>query len=562
MENWVYAFDADGGNPGGEIAAPQPLWSRQLGPPLPVSRIPKDIGALLNRFNIEPLIGITSTPVIDPATKTLFLVAKIAEPIRVQVECGGQVATPQCPVDNRIYAIDIETGKVRDSATIKLPPPETTQTDPANKNPCRDYPDKRHPTGLDAGRINLQRPALLLTGSAKDPVRHLYLGFGSHQDAPCPMYHGMLVRFDYNTDGSKLTLTQFDPEHPFLVTKEGETDPVFLWIFHNESKLGKGGIWQAGNGPAADAEGNVYVITGNGTFKKGKEYGSNFLRISPDLKSVDWFAPSNVKLLDTDLLDVDLGSSGPVLLPGTRQVVGGGKQGKLYLVDRLSLGGRKPPIQEFWAARRWSVSFLYGWFPISLILPAVATGFHHIHGAPAIWGDPDEAHPESVLQRSLYIWPERDKLKSFRYTKDSADRDGKFMTKPAAIGPEGAPHGMPGGFLSISANGMHDGILWAALPLHDDAWIDIVRGELRAFRITPDGTKLEAAWTSYCADESDTFNFAKYVPPTVANGKVYLATFSNFVSVYGLRDAPSGTPHSDPNCKVTVHDAHGHMKMK
>jgi hypothetical protein len=141
-----------------------------------------------------------------------------------------------------------------------------------------------------------------------------------------------------------------------------------------------------------------------------------------------------------------------------------------------------------------------------------------------------------------------------------AVRDGKFITKPAVLGPKGAPHGMPGGFLSISANGMQDGILWATLPLHDDAWVDIVRGELRAFRINPDGTKLEAAWTSYCADENDRFNFAKYVPPTVANGRVYLATFSGFVSVYGPRKPPPGAHPAGPDCQVHEPDARGHKR--
>jgi len=70
--------------------------------------------------------------------------------------------------------------------------------------------------------------------------------------------------------------------------------------------------------------------------------------------------------------------------------------------------------------------------------------------------------------------------------------------------------------------------------MHDDAWVDIVRGALRAFKITPDGKTLTPLWTSYCADNEDRFNFGKNVPPTVANGKVYLATFSGFVSVYGL----------------------------
>jgi hypothetical protein len=544
MENWVYAFDADGGNPGDD-GAPRPLWSSQLGPPLAVSRIPKDIGALLNRFNIDPVVGITSTPVIDRSVNTLFLVAKIARKIPVEVDCGGQVATPQCPVENWVFALDIQTGEMRDTVKIQLPPPEEEQTDPRNEKPCRGYPDQRHPTEMDAARINLQRPALLLTGSPGSSSKHIYLGFGSHQDAPCPMYHGMLVRIDYDTAAPKLKLTQFHPDNPFLVTKAGETDPIILWFFHDQSKLGKGGIWQAGNGPAADAEGNVYVMTGNGTFKPGQEYGSNFLRLNPDLdpQAVDWFAPSNAGLLSTDTLDVDLGSSGPVLLPGKEQVIGGGKQGKLYLLNQRNLGHQNRPIQEFWTARRWSVSFLYGWFPISLILPALATGFHHIHGSPAYWGDPSK--PDSSPQgQSLYVWPERDRLKSFEYRKDSSKPEGKFELR--VRGPEGAPLGMPGGFLSISANGTQDGILWAALPLHDDAWINIVRGQLRAFRIKYDGSLIEAAWTSYCADPDDRFNFAKYVPPTVANGKVYLATFSGFVAVYGPRPA---TPAKPANCE-------------
>jgi hypothetical protein len=85
--------------------------------------------------------------------------------------------------------------------------------------------------------------------------------------------------------------------------------------------------------------------------------------------------------------------------------------------------------------------------------------------------------------------------------------------------------------------------------LNDDAWVSIVRGELRAFKIKSDGSKLEAAWTSYCADPNDKFLFAKYVPPTVANGHVFLATFSNYVAVYGVPDS-GARPAPNPNCKV------------
>lgn len=399
----------------------------------------------------------------------------------------------------------------------------------------------RNATKDDAGRINLQRTALLWNHG------RIYMGFGSHQDAPCPMYHGMLVAFDF--DATSLKLSQYGK--PFLVTKLGETDP-----FPNldPRTLGKGGIWQAGNGPAADDSGNIYVMTGNGGFEKNVQFSSSILKFSPNLDKVEWFAPANVGALNADSLDIDLGSSGPVVLPGTDtdELMGGGKQGVMYLVKPSALGGQQlhgwphdrtdPPIQYFWAAHRWGPEFIYHIFPISLF--AFATGYHHIHGAPAFWGDVRDGK----LQRGvMYVWPERDHVKAFAWSRDTAP-NGKFDPKPKKTGPK-AGLGMPGGFLSISADNLSNGILWAALPLHDDAWVDIVRGALRAFEITPDGKTLTPIWTSFCAEPNDNFNFAKYVPPTVANGKVYLATFSNLVNVYGLR--PAGMSHSTdwkPDC--------------
>src|SRR5580704_8658058 len=127
MENWIYAFDADGTvDPAGNRS---PLWERSLGPPLPVNRIPRDIGAALGKYNIEPVIGITSTPVIDRETGTVFLVAKIAKITKPEVTCDNQVSTLECPVVSTIFALDLRTGDVRDSQDIRLPPPELTQID-------------------------------------------------------------------------------------------------------------------------------------------------------------------------------------------------------------------------------------------------------------------------------------------------------------------------------------------------------------------------------------------------------------------------------------------------
>jgi outer membrane protein assembly factor BamB len=100
-----------------------------------------------------------------------------------------------------------------------------------------------------------------------------------------------------------------------------------------------------------------------------------------------------------------------------------------------------------------------------------------------------------------------------------------------------APDGMPGGILSLSANGDRDGVIWAALPLNEDAFIKTVRGVLRAF----DATTLEELWNTEAAEPDDNFSFAKYCPPSVVNGKVYLATFSDRLNIYGMR-AASGPP--------------------
>lgn len=292
MENFVYAFDADGGNK--DASGPQPYWYIHLGPPLPVNRIPRDIGAFLGHFNIYPYIGITSTPVIDPEKTTIFLVAKIAANTPAQMYCDGEVATKNCPVVNRIVALNLATGTVRDSMDISLPPPEASQTSGYDPHPCGML-DNRKPTVNDAGRINMQRPALLLTGSPNQ--WHIYLGFGSHQDAPCPMYHGMVLRFDF-ADGK---LSQFGKT--FMVSQPGDLDP------DDPKRLGMGGVWQAGNGPVADADGNVYVMTGNGGFDKGQRFGSNFVKLSPDLTPVSWFAPWNVRFLNDGNRDIDLGAS-------------------------------------------------------------------------------------------------------------------------------------------------------------------------------------------------------------------------------------------------------------
>ena len=86
---------------------------------------------------------------------------------------------------------------------------------------------------------------------------------------------------------------------------------------------------------------------------------------------------------------------------------------------------------------------------------------------------------------TIYLWPEEDNVRAFHY-----DARTKFNTK--ALNGMMGNKGMPGGFLSVSANGQDDGILWAAIPYKDDAWVEIVRGTLRAF----DANTLQLLWST------------------------------------------------------------------
>ena len=470
MRNMVYAFDA-------ETAQPSPFWQVNLGPPMLYDRIPKDGGALLGQYNIRPYIGVASTPVIDREKNVIYVVAKIAEP-----QCpGAEAATTDCPVVYRIHSLDLATGKKVHQTDIRIP---MTATGVAAE---------------DVARRHLQRAALLLAN------HRVYAAFGSHQDAP--PWQGFVIAFDADT------LRQIEPV--FCTTPGGEM----------------GGIWQAGNGPAADAEGNLYLMTGNGSFDPGNnQFGSTFLKLSPSLAALDWFAPATVGALN--LLDIDLGSSGPMLMPGTEEIVGGGKDGRLFVLQRSKLGGlqqhhwwhdgRNPPVQYFQAARTWRFTLL-SWFPFLF-----NAGYHHNHGSPVYWNS-------RLKGPTIYLWPEEDNVRAFHY-----DPATKFHTK-ALTGMMGNK-GMPGGFLSVSANGQDDGILWAAIPYKDDAWVEIVRGSLRAF----DANTLQLLWSTDANEPADNFDFAKYVPPTVANARVYLPTFSDRLNVYGL-NAPGAAASPKPD---------------
>jgi hypothetical protein len=351
----------------------------------------------------------------------------------------------------------------------------------------------------------LNRPALTLDGNT------LYIAFGGHCDTG--PYHGWVFAYDVSNPKAPKRIAVF------CVTPNGK-GPVSKTNSYME---GLGGIWMSGEGPSVDESGNVYVATGNGTFNGTTDFSDSVLKMKLDgaqWNLLDWFTPTNQVELKDD--DYDLGSGGVALIPNTHLAIAGGKEGRIYLLDRNNLGkGKTPSLQSFQVTHDPVPSNLLG---------------YNIHGAPVIWPRDSETY--------VYVMGEEEHLKQFRLVPDSTSAGFRFDPEaPFKVSPESAPYPdfptgefapnrtdaiwMPGGFLELSSNGTKDGtgILWVNMPFDDNANHKVVRGILRAFDAS-DVSKGEIWDSESTGRNNDRLGqFAKYCPPVVANGKVYVATF-------------------------------------
>jgi hypothetical protein len=311
-----------------------------------------------------------------------------------------------------------------------------------------------------------QRPALMLANGM------VYIGYASHCDKD--PYHGFLMAYDAKT------LSQVS-------------------VFNTSPAGTEASIWQSGQGPAADAEGNVYVVTGNGSWDGVKNFSESFLKFDPKLKLLDWFTPTNHVLLDQK--DNDLNSSGATLIPRTHLVLGGGKEGVLYTLDTRSLGhlGDEHAVQHFHA----TVS--------------------HLHSL--VYWESDKAG------RLLYVWGQHDTAKVYKF-------EGEKLLETPVMMRDVPNQGHPGAMLSLSANGGSDGILWAAIHATGDSWHESRPGILHAYAADDITHEL---WNSLeDPRRDDCGEYSKMAPPTIANGQVYLASFgtenvgTGQFCVYGL----------------------------
>ncbi|MBZ5680852.1 MAG: pyrrolo-quinoline quinone [Acidobacteriia bacterium] len=431
----VYAFDADN-NQGSNS---KPLWRVSfVNPGQGITTIPStDTGTVM----IYPEVGITSTPVIDPRNGTLYVVAATKEK-------GSYF--------QRLHALDVTSG------TEKFGGPVVIQA----TVPGTGWGSLNGKIAFDPLRNN-QRAALLLMNGV------IYIAWASHGLENQLAYHGWVIGYNENT------LAQVAA---YAVTPNGK----------------QGGIWESGCGLAADAQGNIYFMAGNGTFDAdsgGSDYGESYVKLSTTtgLSVVDYFTPFDEATLSAQ--DRDLGSGGAVLLPfqaGTAHpslALGAGKNGVIYLLDRTNMGhfnssGNQQIVQSITSA----------------------FGGHALYSTPAYW------------QHQMYFWAAHDFLRIFGIS------NGLLTNNPIAIST--IPLGS-GATPVVSSFGSTNGIVWA---LQTDQVSTNGPAVLHALDAN---TAVELYNSSQAGSRDMAGPAVKFAVPTVANGKVYVGT-ANRVDVYGL----------------------------
>jgi len=430
----LYAFDADQG---------LLLWRITT---LKSGEVPSDDRGC---GQITPEIGITATPVIDPAAGTHGIIYLVA-----------MSKTSAGVFHQRLHALDLSTGAEQFGGPVEI-----TATYPGTGD------NSSNGSVIFDPKQYKSRPGLVL-------VRHMiYTFWSSHCDYR--PYTGWIISYNQNT---------LKQQSIWNVTPNGNA----------------ASIWAAGAAPAADSLGNLYFLTGNGTFDttltaggfpNRNDYGNAFMKMSTKsnkLSVADYFTMSNT--VDESNTDLDLGSGGVVVLPNIKDgngvihhlAVGAGKDTKIYIVDRDNMG-------------KFSANDAQIYQEVS---GALSGG---LFSAPAYYNS------------RLYLGAVADRIKAFGF-----GTNGKLIATPKSQ--TSTVFGYPGATPTISAGSGNPGILWAAENTSPAV--------LHAY--SAQNLSVELYNSNQAANGRDHFGAGnKYIVPTVANGKVYVGT-TNGVGVFGL----------------------------
>lgn len=385
-----------------------------------------------------PVVGILSTPVIDATSNTIYVVAHLAN------------TTPEY----WLHALDVTTGKDRVSPVAI-----------AGSN----------------GSDHLGNGCYQRMGLALDPVTNwIYVPFGS-----CP--NGWIFAYD------KTTLQQ-------------------KAVFEATPGAGGGGFWGSGAAPAIDdSTGDIYVM--NGTDAGDEQwigaqsmtgYNDSFLRMNAaDLSVLDYFAPYDNAYLSSN--DADLGSGGNVLLPGSssfpHELLGGGKDGRVYVINRDSMGGYNNASNN-----------------VLQVVHMGTTQFGNIFSTPVYWNG------------TVYIHCSKDVLQAFSWNA-GANAGQQLSSNPVATG--NAYFGRHGAIASLSAHGNNNGIVWDIDNSSYNPTDPTASGAavLHAYDAGNIATELYNSADSGSRDQAG--QALKFTVPTIANGRVFVPTATE-LDIYGL----------------------------
>jgi outer membrane protein assembly factor BamB len=513
MANQVFAFDANNG---------AQLWMKELGTPI-------QSNGQIDEHPINDHWGILSTPVVDTEAGILYACAWIST--------DGNWKNGQ----HFVCALRLSDG------TAVHPPLNLEGT---TYNPGHGVKEQKFKSSE-----RKQRAALLLANGA------VFIGFGTLAESSSTA-RGWLIAVDTKT---------------FQVTA--------TWT--STSRGSGGGIWHSGGGPAADAQGNIYVVTGNGDFDAVTDFGESIVKlryshpssgVHGSLTVTDWWTPwtddgrtggkpegeddiprpSNrravARLLAMGVApkdmggawgDQDFGSGGPVLAQAADVLLASGKDGILYTANPQNLGKTVPAnLAPATTAQNYqklkTAPIFYTYYPgtqlnaapasISALNVAEFQRTHHLHGTPVVWNS--AAHG-----LTHFCWGENGNLRAWTIAASGVSTYLACSAEVASASAPVPPGGMPGGMISLSANGDSGGVIWASVP-YMDANMELSPGRFLAYDAANFGKYSDGSGSIVPLWDSQQWNWQfthnKFNRPIVWNGKVFLPTYDGNVLVLGL----------------------------
>jgi hypothetical protein len=433
--------------------------------------------------DIYPEIGVTGTPVIDATTNTIYVVSASESNAQDSGTCIGATGN----FYHRLHALDVSTGSEKYNAPVTIAA-SVPGTGDGSVNGMVPF----------SSQLHHNRSGLAEAGGK------IYVAFAAHEDAT--PYHGWVIAYKATNVQQQMAVFNTTP---------------------NGVNGADGGIWAGGGAPAVDNGGDVYVSTGNGVFDElppppNNDYGDSILRLhyingstlnGLNLNLAGYFTPFDQLALSQS--DADLGSGAVVLFPNQAgspkylltQV---GKEGTVYLIDRNNMG-------QFNSANN------------TQILQTFTGPVHGMWGTPALW------------HNNLYVGGRRDTVRQFTYNPAIVQFNSTAASQSLTS------YGFPGATPSVSAATSNHGIVWAidsslygyasnnagvncsTVPLPAACSGPAILHAYNAINLA------QEYWNStQAANNRDLAgNAVKFVPPTIANGKVYVGTRTE-VDVYGL----------------------------